>query len=425
MKIEIKDVSPVKKTLSVEAGVEEVERETEEVVRRYAQKAKIPGFRAGKVPIPVIRTRFAREIKEDVRDRLLTRLYAEATREKGLTPLGNPDLEEVSFEADAPFRFRTTFEVRPELEPRNYRGIEVRVPPVAVAENEIEQALEDLRKNQVRLVTEPERAASTGDVVVADVEGEPEGGEPFRKEGVMIETGATGNLPAFNEGILGATAGSTREFSVSYPKEYDAPHLAGKLVRYRLAIHEVKRAEYPNVDDEFAKDLGDFESLTALRERIRSDLGARKEAQAKEAVRQRLLEKVLLENPIPLPDVLVQEEIQHRLEDFVRSMMMQGLDPRQLEVDWKQIRAGQEEPARKSVHARLVLDSIAAANSVDAPEQEVEARIRVEAARGGQDARDLRKRLEQGGGLEALKNQLVREKTLDFLTSVANIHREG
>jgi len=424
MKYELKDVSPVKKTLDVLADPDEVERETEAVVEQWAHRARIPGFRPGKVPPSLVRTRFAKEIREDVRDRLLARLHAAATEERGLKPLGEPVVEEVSFEKDRTLHFRTTFEVSPDFTVKSYRGVEAHEPPAEVTEQEIGTTLEELRRSQVRLVTEEERAASTGDLIVADVEGAPEGGEPFRREGMQIEVGAFGNLPAFNEGLLGATAGATREFPVIYPTEYEAKHLAGKTVSYRIRVHEVKRALYPNLDDEFAKDLGEFETLDALKTRIRADLTERKRAEVAVAVRQSVLDKVLLENPIPLPDVLVQDEIQHRLEDAVRGLIVQGIDPRRIEVDWKALRERQEEPARKSVHARLVLDRVAVMESIAVSDQEVEERIRKEAARAGEEPRTVRNRVAKGPGLEALKNQMLREKSLDFLTSVANIHRE-
>lgn len=425
MKIELQDLSPVKKTLAIEADPEEVDRETEAVLRTYARRAKVPGFRPGKVPLSLIRTRYAHEIREDVRERLLSKLYTAATAQKGLQPLGDPHLEEISHEENQPFRFRTTFEVRPEFTVKEYRGIEVREPSAAVTDADVEQALEDLRKSQVRLVTEEGRAASAGDVVVADVDGAPEGGEAFRRERVLIEVGASGNLPAFNEGILGVVTGSTPQFSVTYPKDYDAKHLAAKTVHYRMVVHEVKRTEYPSLDDEFAKDLGDFENLAALRVKVRADLEERKRAEARAAVRQSVLDKVLLANPIPLPEVLVQEETQHRLEDIVRAMILQGLDPRRMEVDWKELRERQDEPARKAVHARLLLDSVASAEPIAVEAAEIEDRIRKEAERIRQDPHELRKSLSKGDGLEALKNQMVREKTLDFLTSIANIHPEG
>ena len=423
MKVELTDLSPIKKSLTIEADPEDVERETEAVLRRYAGQVRIPGFRPGKAPLDLVRSRFGDQIHEDVRERLVGRLYAEATREKNLRPLGEPALEEISDQGETPLRFKTTFEVLPELAPKGYRGVEVREAGVTVADEDVEKALESLRESQARFVTEDGRAAATGDVVVADVEGTPEGGEPFRREGVMIALGEADNVPEFNEKLVGVAAGSNLEFDVSYPEDFAAKELAGKPVAYRLHVHEVKRKEIPALDDELAKDLGEFADLAALRERVRNDLLEEKRAVASRGTRQAILDKVLIENPVLLPDVLVDEEIQHRLEDMVRMMAMQGVDPRTLDVDWKQLRDRQEEPARKMVHAKLVLDAISRIEGVEAADDEVDGHVRREAQRAGEKYEKLRARLEKSGGREALRAQLVREKTLDFLSSVANIHR--
>jgi trigger factor len=184
----------------------------------------------------------------------------------------------------------------------------------------------------------------------------------------------------------------------------------------------VKRKEIPPLDDELAKDLGEFESLAALTARVKADLEERKSASVRSGVRQEILDKVLASNPFPLPEVLVEEEIQHRLEDMVREMMYHGLDPRKADLDWKQLRDRNEEPARKIVHARLVLDAIARAEGVAIDRREVDARVRREAERVGESYDDLRLRLSKGGGLQALETQMVREKSLDLITSIANIH---
>jgi trigger factor len=425
MKVELTDLSPVKKSLSFEVGPDEIAKETDDVVRRFAARVRVPGFRPGKVPLGVVRTRFAKEVEEDVRDRLIARLYAEAAQEKGLKPLGEPVLDQLSHDRDGPLTFRTTFDVAPAIEPKGYRGVEARETSAAVGEADVDQALEELRQSQVRLVAEEGRVGATGDVIVVDIEGVPEEGEPFRRERTLIEVGATDNLPEFNERIHGAAAGAELAFPVAYPKEYDNPSLAGKTVRYHLKVHEVKRREIPALDDDLARDLGDFENLGALRKRVLEDLGERRRHEARSAVRQAVLDKILLENPAVLPDVLVEEEIHHRLEDFVRTLMLQGVDPSKIKVDWKEIRDRQEAPSRKTVHARLVLDAIAARESIAVERKDVEARIASEAERIGEPMDSVRKRLAKAGGIEALQDQLVREKTLDFLTSVANIEREG
>jgi trigger factor len=372
----------------------------------------------------VIKARFGRDVDEDLKERLVARLYTEAIREKGLSPLGDPGLKEVTLEEGRPFRFETTFEVTPQFEPKGYREVEVRRPPAEVTDQDVRSAIEDLQQAHTRFVTEEGKTAATGDVIVADVEGAPAGGETFRKERVVMEVGASNNLPEFNDNLEGATAGTTLEFAVSYPEGYDAKELAGKSVDYKLHVHEVKRREVPELDDEFAKDLGEFETLADLEARVREDLLERKKAESDSAVRQSVIDKVLLENPIPLPDVLVDSETRHRLEDMVRLMVQQGVDPRSAEVDWKALRQRQEDPARKSVHARLVLDAVARAEGIEVGDDELSERLRKEAERIGETEPKLRARLEKHDGLEAFKIQVVREKSLDFLVSVANIQGE-
>jgi trigger factor len=424
MKIEVKEVSPVRRNMAVEAAEDEVAREKDEILKRYARQVRIPGFRPGRAPLAVVRARFSREVDDDLKERLVARLYAEAIKERGLQPLGDPVLGEVVFKSGEPFRFETSFEVAPEFTPRDYRGIEVRRPPTQVDDGDVERTLQELREAHTRFVTEDGRKAATGDVIVADVEGTPEGGESFRRERAVIEVGGPGNPPAFNAGLEGAASGSELQFSVSYPQGHETEELAARTVAYRLQVHEVKRRVLPELDDEFAKDLGEFADLEALKQRIRGDLTERKRAEGQRALRQSVLDKVLLGNPIPLPVGLVEQETLHRLEDIARAMVHQGVEPRTAEIDWSALRQKQEASARKAVHARLVLDAVARAESLDVEPGEVDARLASEARRMGETNTKLRARLEKQGGLEALKTQLVREKSLDFLVSVANIQGE-
>jgi trigger factor len=424
MKIELTELSPVKKSMTIKADADVVEEEFRKVTGTYASRANIPGFRKGKAPAKVIRARFGEEIRNDVRDHLIARLYDAALKEHGMSPLGEPTLDEVEFEEDKPLRFKTTFEIAPRFEVKGYREIEATRPRAEVEDGDVNRTVEELRQAHARYISEDGRAASTGDILVADVEGTPGEGEPFQREKVTIEVGATDNLPTFNQELEGAKAGQELRFTVEYPGEFHGKELAGKSVAYKLDVHEVKRREIPDLDDEFAKDLGDFDDLDALQSRIREDLLRRKESEAESEVRRTIIDRVLLENPIPLPDVLVEAEVRSRMEDLVRSMMRQGLNPETMELDWKEIREKQVEPARKSVHARLVLDEIAKAEAMEIDSKEINDKIRTEAERVGDTVENLRSAIVKGGGMEGLKNQLLREKTLDFVVSVANI-QEG
>jgi trigger factor len=425
MKVKLEDLSPVKKQLSVEVPADEVDRALAEVAREYGRQARIPGFRPGRVPVSVVRSRFAKEIEQDARERVVSRSFAQAAKESGLRPLGEPALDEVEHRAGEPLSFRTTFEVLPEFEPRGYKGIEVRRQEVGVTDEEIQRGLESLRQSRARLVVDEGRRAAAGDVVFADIEGRPAEGEPFRREHAPIEIGAEDNLPAFNERLTGAAAGDRVEFEVDYPEDFPAAPLAGKKVAYVLEVREVKRRDVPALDDDFAKDLGEFDDLAALRAKVGEDLLAHKRREADKAVRQAVLDKVLLENPIVLPDVLVEQEVLHRMEDIVRAMMLRGVDPEKSRIDWVDLRQRQEEPARKSVHARLLLDAVARVEQVRVDDAAIEQRIREDAERLGESPQKLRQDLERNRGREFLATQMTRERSLDYLTTVANIQQRG
>jgi len=421
MKIDLSDISPVKKSLAVEVDSEEVSKETTAVLRRYSSQVRLPGFRQGKAPAEMVRKRFAKEIEADVRERLISRLWREAAQEKGLSPLGDPVLDELEHEEGRPFRFKTTFEVLPQLDVKDWKGVEARRPKAEVSDREVEDTLESIRQSHAKFAPDPARLAEPGDVLVADVTERSEGEEPKTRERMVIEVGSDQNPEAFNAKIAGAATGSVIDFPVDYPADHPNPDLAGKRVEYGVRVHEVRRKELPPLDDELAKDMGDFADLAALRTRVRTDLQARKESAAAGTVRQAVLDKILLANPVALPEILVEEEIRHRLEDMVREMMFHGMDPRSMELDWKQLRDRQEDAARKTVHARLVLDSIAAKEDIRVERTEIRERIQKEAARIGEDYEALHARLSKGGGVQALETQLVREKTLDLVTSLANI----
>jgi trigger factor len=424
MKIELNDISTVKKTMTVEVPPEIVDSERDTIVRGYAAKARIPGFRPGKAPLSVIRARFAKDIQEDVRERVLSRAYAEAAREKGLRPIADPILDEVNDEKGQPFSFKTTFEVLPEIELKNYKELEVRERRVSVGDDDVRKMLEELQQSRTQLVTEEGRIATTGDVLVVNIEGVPDGAEPFKRENMMIELGATDNLPAFNDQLEGLGAGDEKSFSVDYPEEYPAPEMAGKTVAYKIEVREVKRREVPEIDDEFAKDLGDFDDLKALEVRIREDLEARQRHEIDGEVRQALLQKLLTDHPVVLPETLVEREVRNRLEELARNLVMQGLDIEKAELDWKEIRQKQQEPARKSVHARLLLDAVARAEDLHVSDEELNARIERDARQMGKTPAELRKNLEQSGGPEILISQLLREKSLDLIKTSANISTE-
>jgi len=424
MKVEMTSAGPVRRIMAIEVGPEELARETDVVLRGYQQKAKLPGFRPGRAPLALVRARLGKDVETEVRERVVTRCFRDATRERGVEPLGDPVLDDVGAGDSDGLRFRVSFEVLPVIELRGHRGVEVERPHVAVGEDEIDRTLEELRQAHAKLVPVEERAAAPGDIVVCDLRGTPSEGEPFERQRMMLEVGAAGLPPAFTERLTGATSGSALDFTIDHVVGEAAPELAGRSVQYEIRVREVRLREVPALDDEFAKDLGEFADLAALRARVRSDLETRAGHEADRRLRQAVLDEVLLRNPVVLPEVLVDGEVRRRLEQVVRTLVARGVDPQKVELDWKALRDEQVEPARKTVHARLILDAAAKIENVVIAPEEIEERIRRDAEGIGEKPAVLRERLTSRGAIEAIGEQICREKALDLLISVANIRGE-
>jgi len=415
---------PVRRVMAIEVGPEELAREADVVLRGYAQKAKLPGFRPGKAPLALVRARLGKDVEAEVRERIVARCFRDATRERGVEPVGEPVLDEIGPGDAEGLRFRVSFEVLPRISLVGHHGLEVRRPAAVVAEAEVDRTLEELRQARARLVPAEGRVAAAGDVLVCDVRGTPSEGEPFARERVLIDVGSTQLPPAFAERLVGATSGTELDFVVDHPAGDAASDLAGRSVRYEILVREVRMREVPALDDEFAKDLGEFADLAALRARLRTDLEARAAHEADRRVRQAVLDEVLLRNPIVLPEGLVDEEIRRRLEQGVRSLIARGIDPQKIELDWKRLRDEQVEPARKTVHARLILDAVALVEGIAVTSEAVEERIRRDAEALGEKPAKLREHLASSSGIEALREQMCRENALDLLVSVANIRNE-
>ncbi|PYT07120.1 MAG: trigger factor [Acidobacteria bacterium] len=382
MKVQVEDVSPVKKRMEVEVPPAEVEREMEKLVRGYAKSVRVPGFRKGHVPPGLVRQRFAKELEQEVKERLMGEYHAQAVAEKGLDPLHDPVVEEVEFRSGEPLRFRTLFEVRPEVPLGRYRGLEITRPRVEPTDEEVEQALESLRESAARFLPVEPRTIVEGDYVVVDVVGRfiEEDGKTFRKEEMMMAAGAPENLPEFNEALSGASPGSEKLFHVSYPADYQDGHLAGRRVEYTLRERHARRA--------------------ALESAMRQLIDA---------------------HDFDLPDVMVEEQLRRQMEDIVRGMMARGMDPEKAGVDWKEIREQELPLARRRVRGTLLLDEIARREGLDVTDSEVSDRIEREASELGLRPQQIRQRLEKGGALQALRSQILREKTLDFVLNQATI----
>jgi trigger factor len=421
MKTEFVDVNETRKNVRVEIPSDIVSAEIERIARDYSRRARVPGFRPGKTPPRVIKQRFKDQILHDVAHDLIPRAVDDALRERGLEAVDTPDVRDVNIEDGQPLTFTASFDTLPPFEPGDLSTISIRRASRAITDDAVDLSLQRLRERGARFEPVEGRGVDHGDTVVLDLERRGGGGPPDVHKDASIDLGAKANPPGFDEQLLGLEAGATKAFDVHYPQDYPIGELAGTDVSYTVAVKGVKRRVLPDLDDEFAKDLGEFETLDALRARVREDLEHEAKHAAEREDRAELMKQLAARLPFEVPASLVERDVDRRLEEFARRLIDQGIDPRQAGIDWNAFRDSQREIARETVAAALVLDEIARRERVEVTGEEVEREIARYAERSGRTATAVRAALEKEGGLSRVSAGLRREKAIDFVLSRATI----
>jgi len=427
MKTEFADINDTRKTVRVEIPTDIVNAEIDRITRDYSRKARIPGFRPGKAPARVIKQRFKSEILHDVAHDLIPRAVDDALRERGVEAVDTPDVRDVSVNENEPLTFTASFDTLPPFEPGDLAGISVRRSASRVEDEAVDLALQRLRDRAARYEPVEGRGVAHGDTVVVDLErgeGQP-GQRPEKHEGTNIEIGAKANPPGFDEQLLGLDVGATKSFTIHYPADYTITELANTDVSYSVKINALKRRVLPELDDEFAKDMGEFETLDALRARVREDLEHEARHTAERELRAELMKQLATRLPFEVPASLVERELNRRLEDFARRLIDQNIDPRQAGIDWNAFRDSQREVAREAVASALVLDEIARRQQLDPTDSDVEQEISRFAERTGRTPAAVRAGLEKEGGLSRVYSGLRREKSIDFVMAHATIAGES
>ena len=412
--------------LEVEIPGEQVSQELEKSIREYSRHARVPGFRQGKIPLDVVRQRFGKDVRDEVVGRMVREYSFKALEEKKLQPVDAPVLKEVHYEAGSPLTFKATFEVRPVVSVTDYRGIEIAVARRQVSAEMVQAALAELAERAAKLEAVTGRPVQKGDFVVGTLscrflKGK---GKNLVDEPLFLEAGAENNHADFNAAILGVEAGDVRTFETTYPDEEKAGALRGCSVSYTIKIKELKKKVLPNIDDNLAKELGDFQSLAELEAKVKEQLEHRakgaEEAEAKDKILSYLVER----HPIEVPVAMIDSEVDRRLESIVRELISEGKDPSKMQVDWNEERAKLVPGATKTVRAMLILEAIAEQEGLQATEEDVNGWLKEEARRRQTTVGALKDQLSQSERLSGLRRQIVREKSLDFAFNGANITHE-
>ncbi len=405
-----------RRELELEIPAEEVQKAMERVAREFARVARVPGFRPGKAPVTLIRRRFAEDIKSEVLQSLVPDRIEQAVNENKLVPVTRPQVDKVDFAEGGPLKFRATFEVLPEFTLGDYKNLEVKVEALEITDVDVEKALTEMRGRAAIFVPVEGRAVQDSDFAQLKLLGTPVGGgEPLQADNVLCHIGAEETIDAFNENLRGAQVGEHRRFEVRYPEDYPDAKLAGKVYNYAIEILAIKEKKLPELNDEFAKETSDAATLEELRGKIRQSLEAARDERQKEQARDHILSQLIAAHDFPVPEALVEHQMDVRLERAVRALAAQGMDPRAVNVDWVALRRRQRDRAIEDVKAELILDRLATAENIDVDEQEVEREIATLAERSGESATVVRARLTKQGALDRMKSKLRSERTLEWL----------
>jgi trigger factor len=425
MTTEFTDVSETQKTLTIEIPSEVVDAEINRVARDLARQARLPGFRPGKAPASVIKARFREQIEHDVMHGLIPRAVEEALQERGIEPVDTPNIKDVALTEGKPLTFTAAIETVPSFDPGELGTLATSRPATTVTEDTIAQTIERLRERGARFEPVEGRPVADGDTLSADLERVDADGKSDKHDGISLQVGAAGNPPGFDANLIGMNAGDSKVFPVHFPDDYPVKELAGTDVTYTVKITDIRTRVLPAVDDDFAKDLGEFDSLAALRERIQADLLEEAEDNAKRHVRAEILKQLATRMTFDPPASMVEREIDRRLEEFARQLAQQNVDPRQTGIDWGQFREAQREAAVSSVASALVLDEIARREQLTVAPEDVDKEIEMFAIRAGRTPAALRAQLEKEGGVSRLYTGLRREKAVDLAISRATITTES
>jgi trigger factor len=424
--LKAEEESSTRTVLDIEVPAEEAENARRGVTRAYAKQAALPGFRKGHAPEPVVQKRFAEQIREDVLERVIPDALSTAIEERKLSVLGRPRIEALTWEPPGPIRFTARLELKPPVDPGEYRGVPVEDANVEPAEEEVAQVLNRLREGHAEFHPIEGRSAAPGDYAVADIAGSfveilAPGQNPrtFRDEKLTLEIGHPDSMPEINESLSGASPGQTRRFRKNFPDDFPNDEFRGKTVDYELTLVALKEKKLPEIDDEFAKLVAENETAAGLREKVREGLRREKETERRRKFRRVIVDTLLSRIDVPAPESLVEAETVAALKDYARYLASSGVDPK--EADWEKLGQDARPGAERRVKEYLLLDEIARREAIEVSDTEVEAEFKRAAARRGADPAALREQMAKNDGLEALRDEIRLSKAVDVLISSAKV----
>jgi trigger factor len=419
--------SATKREIQVEIPVADVNRQTDSLIQKYQKVARIPGFRRGHVPASIIRQRFSEEIKTDMVEALIPRYFRQEAERLGIHPVSQPRVTDLHLHDGEPLRFKAAFEVLPEIKLEGYKELRADKPEIAVSEADVEQALADLRERHASFNPVEGRPLADGDFAQVSLDGHPKPGEsesetksgegqPVHMDEVLVEIAGKDTMPEFTEHLRGTSPGDERTFDVNYPEDTQDKRLAGKTFSYTVKVQSIKQKTLPELNDEFAKQLGEFQTIDDVRKAIREQMESERKNQAQREAKEKLVGELIQRNDFEVPDSLIEQQIDIRLERGLRALAAQGLTAEQMKkMDLSRLRAGQREQAIHDVKAALLLERVAEEENVQVSDEELNQELESLARQSKQTSEAVRARLTRDGGLDRIRTRIRNEKTLEFL----------
>jgi trigger factor len=423
MKVTVEELSPSKRVLHVELPSERVTDRVEATFREWCQKLQLPGFRRGRVPREIIRKRFQAEVHEEVLRDLIPDSYREALAQVAIEPVSQPAVEDVHFHAGEPLTYRAVVEVKPSVTAKDYRGVTLEREKVEVSDQEVDRALEYLREDAAEYVPMEGWPALKDDLVILDHDGSING-KPFKGgsgKNLTVALGHEGYLPGFTEQLAGMQKGEAKQFTLQIPADGPRKELAGRSVEFRVAVKEVKKRRVPELNDEFAKTVGDVETLAALREKLRQQLVQRKTREQDAALKRTLMEKLVQQHTIDVPEAMVDREAAAVLEELAMTLRATGGRMEGLPEDPEALRTTARETATRRVRQALLLEAVAKQENLAVTEDEIEAEVNALAGMYRQEPAAVRRALEDPVRKAGLSGRILERKAMDFLFQHATI----
>ncbi|MCH2693253.1 MAG: trigger factor [Acidobacteriia bacterium] len=423
MKIQVNQLDSCKTEVAVEVEANLCKEDYEVVCRKYILQSRVPGFRPGKAPRNVVQQRYRDSIQSDFVEGAIRKYLQEAIKTESLSPISPPQVTDVNFSEGKPLIFKASFEVLPPIEISKYKGLEVEQVSTDVSKEEIEKALKQLQERMAEYLPIEDRAAQLGDHVVISINGQhsSRNQEKINEKEVYCELGGDDTPKEFNENLTGSNPGDIKTFQVKYSEDHQNKSLAGQEIQYSVEVKAIKQKQLPKLNDDFAKNAGDYSSLEDLRDKILANYVEQKKTAADSEMQSKLMEKIIADSPFDVPEIMVKEQLNARLNEYMQTLMMQGIDPKTLNLDWQTIQDQQRDQAVHDVKVALVLEWIGEKEKVTISEKEVEEEIERIAQGADQSVETLKSRLTKDGATDRIRTGLQKKKSLDLVLSLASV----